>query len=381
MTDSPNTPLKIGLIVNPVAGMGGRVGLKGTDGQVDEAIKRGAKPIANQLATRALQAVAFKRPVSWLCGVEAYGENALRSVGFMGQVIAHNPELSHGEVTTALAQAMAKAGADLIVFAGGDGTARDIHAANLGQLPVLGIPSGVKMYSGVFARNAVSVGEVLNLIVSGKAVAYREVDVRDLDEAAMRDNKVVTRFFGKLWTILDQQLVQQMKGCSAVSDELIKEEIAAYVAEIAEPGELYLLGSGTTTQAVKEQMSGEQGSLLGFDAIVDGQMVAKDLWEAPMLSLLKKHLDLGHTAKIIITVTGGQGFLLGRGNQQLSPEVIKRVGIDNILVVATEEKIASLSGQPLWVDTRDTQLDAELCGLRPVLINYEAFLLYPVSAG
>lgn len=367
--------LRIGLIVNPCAGVGGPAGLRGSDGVYAQAIARGAQPRAGERARQFLRALAPQREhVVLLAWAGAMGADAARSAGWpveeLGSVAG---ETAAGD-TIAAARALRHAGVDLLLFAGGDGTARDICAAVGDSVPVLGIPAGVKMYSGVFAVSPEAAAEVVARLVQGRPVSISPAEVRDIDEAAFRADRVASRRYGELRCPGVAGFVQHIK-CGTPPDEAqARTEIGSFLAETLEPGALYLVGTGSTPKALLAAL-GLEGSLLGIDALCDGRLLGSDLLPAQMLDLLARH----ERRHLVLTATDGQGFLIGRGNQQLTPEVLRAVGPAGLLLVATPGKLARLDGRPLLVDSGDPALDVSLAGLREVVTGYEQAVLYRVQ--
>jgi predicted polyphosphate/ATP-dependent NAD kinase len=368
--------LTIGLIVNPLAGIGGATGLKGSDGAetVEEALKRGAVPQAPDRATRALAGLKGKA-VRLLCWGGAMGEQSARLAGLEPEVLAPAPLRSSPQDTRDAASAMLARGVDLLLFAGGDGTARDICDVVSTRVPVLGIPAGCKMHSAVYAVNPEAAGELLALLAEGGLVSLQDADVRDIDEAAFRQGIVRARHYGEMQVPADARFVQQVKCGGKADDALAQLELAAYVAEVVIPAHqgYWLMGSGSTVAEVMAQL-GLPNTLLGVDIIRGGQLVATDVTASAILDLIGEE-----PTRALMTVIGGQGHLLGRGNQQFSPTVIRRLGRDNLVVVATRSKLAELQGRPLLVDSGDPGLDRALCGLMPVICGYEDRLLVRVG--
>jgi predicted polyphosphate/ATP-dependent NAD kinase len=354
----------VGVVVNPVAGMGGPVGLKGTDGATTlaEARARGAVATAPERARRALARLAAEAPdVAVLVAPGVLGAEAATAAGLHPVPIGPVPS---GEATTAAdtraaAAAFAARDVDLILFAGGDGTARDVLDTVGGRVPVLGIPTGVKMHSAVFARSPEAAGNLAGLYLGrGRAqVRLREAEVMDIDEDAVRAGRVSARLHGYVRTPYERSLVQNAKAGPRVSDEEAAAAIAAAFARETEPGTLYLLGPGTTCRRVAEAL-GLEGTLLGVDAVRDGRLVGRDLTRGQIAALLAD----GGPARIVVSVTGGQGFLFGRGNQQFGPEILRRVGRENVVVLTTMEKLLSLAEPRLFVDTGDPETDRALAG-------------------
>lgn len=367
--------LRIGLIVNPLAGIGGATGLKGSDGAdtVAEALRRGAVPQAPARAARALQALAGL-PVEVCCWAGEMGEWSAREAGLAVQVLGQCPERTSAADTRAAAAALLAAGVDLLVFAGGDGTARDICDVVGLQRPVLGIPAGCKMHSAVYAVNPEGAGRLLAELARGGLVNVAEAEVRDIDEEAFREGVVRARHYGVMHVPQDGRFLQQVKCGSQGSDALEQVELAAWLVEQMQDDGYWLMGSGSTVAEVMKQL-GLPNTLLGVDVVRAGELVAADVSAATILEIV------GATAPVhaLITVIGGQGHLFGRGNQQFSPAVIRRIGRDNLRVAATRSKLVALAGRPLLVDTGDVALDRALCGLIPVHAGYEDVLLVRVA--
>jgi predicted polyphosphate/ATP-dependent NAD kinase len=370
--------MKLGLIVNPIAGMGGRVGLKGTDGQetLNKARMLGAVSTAPNRTVEALEKLApLKDSIEIITYPNEMGENEAREAGFEPTVIgAITPGNTTSEDTRAAASEIKDLGVDLILFAGGDGTARDIHAAVDGEIPVLGIPAGVKIQSGVFAINPARAGDIAARFMRGDLTTVRELEVMDIDEEAYRANRLSARLYGYLRVPFEEALVQGSKEATGGSEEISLEAIASEVVEEMNDDTFYIIGPGTTTKPIAEEL-GIEKTLLGVDVVENGRLVASDVNEEALLELIE-----GRRVKIIVTVIGGQGFIFGRGNQQISPEVIRRVGAENLIIVASPGKLATLKGRALLVDTGDPEVDEMLSGYRKVVIGYARRSVYKVRA-
>ncbi len=368
----------LGLIVNPVAGLGGRVGLKGSDGAE---IQRRARMMGAQSPAPARAEAALKRllPLKGNLKVMTYpgemGEDVVRRAGFEAIVIG---EIASGattaEDTVAAAREMSRRQACLILFAGGDGTARDVVRAVHDASPVLGIPAGVKILSGSFATSPLAAGDLARRFIEGTATGLREVEVLDLDEDGYREGRVSPRLYGYLRVPFDRRMLQPRKSPST-SDELgALLAIAADIVENMEEDIAYIIGPGTTTRPILTMM-GLQKTLVGVDVVCNRRLLSQDANEARLLDILGTH-----TGKIIVTPIGGQGFLFGRGNQQISPAVIQAVGGDNILVVSAPAKIHELHGRPLLVDSGDDETDGRLCGYVHVVTGYRERSVYRVTS-
>ncbi|RLI88685.1 MAG: ATP-NAD kinase [Archaeoglobales archaeon] len=354
------TKRKIGFIVNPIAGMGGSVGLKGTDGKAYKlALKLNAKPVAPIKALNFLNRLkAVKGAIELLTYPREMGENEAKQANLDFKVLGSIGEETTAEDTKRAAKDMLEAGVELIVFVGGDGTARDICEVIGDSLPVLGVPAGVKMHSSVFAVNARAAAEVVIEFVR-RALPLELREVMDVDEEAFRENRLSAKLYGFMKVPVKSDLVQSTKVATTEFDNQI--EIARYVAELMEPDVVYVIGPGTTTKAIADYMGFEK-TLLGVDVVLNGKTIVKDANEKQILSSIK-----GRKAKVIVTPIGGQGFIFGRGNQQISAEVLKILGKENIIVVSTRKKLAQTGF--LRVDVNE-EVDSALKGEIEVIVGY-----------
>ena len=376
--------LKLGLVINPMAGIGGSVGLKGSDGSdiVEQALAKGAQPLAEERTLSALSRIRDCVPGPVYTAAGAMGYDALSKAGIDAEVVYR----AAGQVTRAsdtlnAVTALCQQGIDLLMFAGGDGTARDVLNA-LRQhgmeerLTVVGIPAGCKIHSAVYAVTPLQAGELVAGLIKGQLYSVKSAEVMDLDEDAFRAGQVKASCYGYMHVPVDEQRMQAMKQGGVDSESLVLEDIAADFIDNMQDDVLYLMGSGTTTAAIMNAI-GLDDTLLGIDAVFNNELVARDLAERDILSLLND--ERYSAAKIVVTAIGGQGHVFGRGNQQFSPAVIRRVGRDNIIVVATRNKLRSLEGRPLRVDTGDSELDAELAGMKQIITGYEQRTLYRIG--
>ncbi|MDP9256930.1 MAG: NAD(+)/NADH kinase [Actinomycetota bacterium] len=357
---------RLGLIVNPLAGVGGRLAFKGSDdrGLVDQALNGGAARPAPDRARAALAALPQK--------VEVLAAGGAMGADLAGTAITEAVAESTAADTRAAAIALADAGVDLLLFAGGDGTAVDVLAAVGDRLPVIGIPAGVKMHSAVFGVNPRSAGELAAAFVAGRVRGDAPGEVMDIEESDLRAGLISPRLHGFLRVPVAPGLVQGGKARSAPAEAAAQAAVAAHAVELLD-GATALIGPGTTTRAVMAAL-GLPKSLLGVDVVQGDRLLAADADEETLLGLA------GPNAIVIVTPVGGQGFVLGRGNQQISPAVLWTIGVDRLLIVATEAKLAALGGRPLLVDTGDTELDAALAGYRRVVTGYRHETVYRVTA-
>lgn len=383
---------KIGLIINPIAGMGGSVGLKGTDNTAAEAFRRGAVPRAGERARAALsELLLIKEELCIYTSRGNMGGDLAKELGFCTVLRPETPDSRETELsmdagdlpealagtsaadTKGLAKWLLSENVELILFAGGDGTARDVYQAVELSACCVGIPAGVKIHSPVYAKNPRAAGRLALLWLTGKISKAEEEEVLDIDEEQYRKENISTRLYGYLRIPKERTFTQNRKAPTPLSDAATIESIAYEVIRQMEPDTYYIIGAGTTTRGIMEVL-GLKNTLIGVDLIRDKKLVASDLGGKELLSLIR-----GNKTKLIVTITGGQGYLFGRGNQQLTPEVIREVGKENIIIIATKTKLAALSGQPLLVDTYDEELNHSLCGYYKVISAWGEAIVCKVS--
>lgn len=371
---------KIGIIVNPVAGIGGRVGLKGSDGEaiLAKALELGAKP---ECPNKAVVAISqFKdfttEPLEIYTYPKEMGEDEVRAAGLEPIVIG---EINSGHTTPddtiRAAKEIFDVGVDLILFAGGDGTARNILDAVGEKIAVLGIPAGCKIHSAVYAINPKTAGKLVMEFLEGKVQDVKESEVMDIDEDAFRKGILRARLYGYMRVPNEKRMVQNLKSGRGYGEEAALDLVARYIAFNLERDVLYVMGTGSTVRGVMNKLE-LPNTLLGVDLVYNNEVLANDVNETEILSYLEKY----DSARIIITVIGGQGYLFGRGNQQLSPKVIRKVGLDNIRIIATKNKMFSLFAQPLLVDTGDEKLNEELSGYARVTVGYGESVMFKVHS-
>ncbi len=354
--------------------MGGSVGLKGTDGDIfKKAIKMGAKPITPDRVHTLLSSIKNKDKIHLLVAPGNMGANIIKDSGIDFDIIGNINQETTAEDTKRIAKLMKQQNIELLIFCGGDGTARDIHDAIGLSIPVVAIPSGVKMFSSVFAINPRAAAEIVDKFIK-ETVELQENEVLDINEDSFREGILDSRLYGYLNVPKVMNLLQAGKDGSKIgrSIEENKREIAQHVIENLDDDTLYLLGPGTTVKAITDQLNLTK-SLLGVDALYNDKIVGIDLNERGILELLNKHKK----AKIIVSPIGGQGFIFGRGNKQFTPKVLKKIGKKNVKIVSTEEKIKGL--RCLMVDTGDIKTDEMLKGLAKVIIGYKEELIIEIE--
>jgi predicted polyphosphate/ATP-dependent NAD kinase len=399
---------KLGLIINPVAGVGGSVALKGSDDMVKHALALGAELKANARAQTALTVLLPYQDEIVIYTVNSQmGEHAAKNLGFNVELVyqTRNDNTQASDTEQAISALLAEQ-VDIILFAGGDGTARNVAkivALNaeqnsqqysqqsswqkkLPQVPVLGIPAGCKIHSGVYAITPTAAGRVVELMVTKQLVTLTEGDVMDIDESLFRQGVVKAKRFGEMQIPSELRYVQAVKSGGKESDELVLHDISEDVIEFMSDNDenLFVIGSGSTTAFLMNEL-GLDNTLLGVDLVQNEALVASDVTEKELwhnLSLAKKTKQHVH---LVITLIGGQGHIFGRGNQQLSPRIIRFIidqvgGKENITIIATKTKLTALNNKPLISDTGDNELDQLLSGFMPISTGYKDQVLYPVSS-
>lgn len=375
------TPFRLGVLVNPLAGLGGSVALKGSDDVAEQALALGAEPKAQQ---RMLQALSLCRPhfnnIEFKTASGPMGADLLEQLGVTAQVLHQlEPEaVTTADDTTAAAAALLDSGVDLLLFAGGDGTARDICSllearSRSDRQVVLGVPAGVKIHSGVYGITPKASGEVVALMAQGELVSSMMAEVRDIDEVAFRQGQVRAKHYGEMRIPEALKFVQAVKMGGQEVKELVLDDICAEFIERMDPDCQYIMGSGSTVAAVMAEL-GFDNTLLGVDLIDCDGVIASDLTASQLL----EQIDHRPT-KLVVTLIGGQGHLFGRGNQQLSPQLLRHLGADNIIILATKSKLEALEGRPMISDTGDPELDVALAGWYPIITGYHDEVLYPLQ--
>ncbi len=371
--------LRLGLIVNPLAGIGGPAAQKGSDGsELQAAAAAGQYALTSPSRARTflqlLQPFAHQFELWTVPG--AMGERVAREASLNVNLIDYVPgQPTNGHDTERAAGLLAKAGMDLIVFVGGDGTARDVCRALDERQLVLGVPAGVKMHSSVYAVNPQAAAEVVQQILAGELVSVNEGEVRDIDEEAFRAGLVKSRWFGTLQVPDEARYIQQVKQGGVEVEALVLDDIAADIAEWMTDDLLTIFGPGSTTQQVLQNL-GRPSTLLGIDLFLGDRLLKPDATANDIEESLNNH---NGPVALFITAIGGQGHIIGRGNQQLTAEVLQRIGRDNLHVIATRTKLKNLQNRPLLMDSGDPVLDKAWGGYISVLTGYHDRVLYPIG--
>jgi predicted polyphosphate/ATP-dependent NAD kinase len=369
---------RIGLVVNPIAGLGGPAGLKGSDGDDIRERTAGRVARAGLRAAQSLEAIAFAgfRP-QLLTVTGSMGANSAASAGWRWRELPLRPPArTTAADTRAAVGACERAHVDLILFAGGDGTAIEVLRAVGDRVPVIGIPAGVKMHSGAFALSAAAAGSLAARFLMSSRRQTFAADVLDLDEEALRRGELAGGLRGVVQVPAVPELVQNAKVRSpAVEGAAIASAARAFVHEMKADA-TYVIGPGTTTGAILAEL-GLAHTLLGVDVVRDHRLVAVDVDDHRLVAALGPG-----PVVLVLTPVGGQGFLLGRGDQQIGPPTLERCGPDGIVVIATEAKLGALRGRPLFVDTGDRALDARVVGggYVRVVVGEGRFARYPIVA-
>lgn len=367
---------KVGFLINPIAGMGGKVGLKGTDGLdvLELAIERGALPESNTKAEKALEKLqVLKEELVFLTASGLMGENALKKIGLNFEVIYETSALTNQEDTLALLEGFKREKVDFILFVGGDGTARDVANVIGLDIPVIGVPAGVKIHSPVYAVSPEAAGMLASQYTSEGLLDLVEMEVIDIDEEAFRQDEIITRLYNYLRVPKDDVYLQHLKSPSPQSESEAQVSVALAIIDEMEAGSFYIIGSGTTTARILDELELPK-TVLGVDIIKDKKLVAKDVNEQEILDIIGDH-----TAKLVVTPIGGQGYILGRGNQQLSAKVLSQIKKENLIILSTPSKLRELNKKPLLVYTGDEEVDKQLSGYYRVVVGYDSYSMFKVE--
>ena len=356
---------RLGLIVNPIAGMGGSVGLKGTDGEIyKQALKLGAEPVTPKKTKELLSNIIKKNKINMVVAPQKMGEEYIKDFDINFKVIGKVGKETSVEDTKKILGKMLNYGIKLLIFVGGDGTARDVYDVIDSKIPVVAVPAGVKVFSSVFAVSVRAAAEMVEAFIKGTDLT--EEEVLDIDEKAFRENRLASRLYGYLIVPNVAKFLQVGKEASSIDKSSVenKKEIAKYIIENMDKKVLYLVGPGTNIKAITDEINLPK-TLLGVDAIFNNKMAGIDLNEKDILKLFKKYKK----KKIIITPIGGNGFIFGRGSKQFTPEVIKKTGRENIIIVGNKNKINKLDC--LRVDTGELEVDKLFGGYMKVIMGYK----------
>jgi predicted polyphosphate/ATP-dependent NAD kinase len=371
---------RLGLVINPYAGVGGPSALKGSDHKdsLKIALDRGVEPKANQRVIEMLSALQTNlTEIHIITASGSMGGSACQGFSLASiNIVFDTPEHTTASDTQSAVQLINHEHVDLLVFVGGDGTARDVFSMIGDKQTVLGLPAGVKMHSAVFAVTPKAVASVIDSMINHRLVAARMAEVRDIDEEAFSQGLVKTRYFGEMQIPDDQLLVQSVKCSGLLDDEIMLDELCAYVAETIDYDDtLYILGSGGTLKHLKSTLGIAEPTLLGVDVWYKGNVLHHDAHEQQLFDLVRTH----NKVQITLSVIGGQGIVLGRGNQQISARLINAVGVDSLQFISTQTKLLALNGKPLSVDSGSDELNKRLSGFHKIICGYEDFVLYEIT--
>ena len=371
--------LKIGFLMNPYAGIGGPAGYKGSDlSELQNAAAKGA--LALCAPGRAQTFWQLLKPhlddLTVMAAPAQMGGHYLCQWNIAHTTITQTiPSQTTAEHTFEAAAALVACGIDLLLFVGGDGTARDVYSAVGSQALVLGIPSGVKMHSGVYAINPQCAAQLVIRMLAGDLIVESQQEVRDIDEDSFRKGRVCAKHFGEMRVPAAAEFVQAVKQGGIESEALVLLDIADHLRETFADDALIIWAPGSTTFGLLAEW-GHEGTLLGVDVLCPRKGLIKDVDAIQLTQLLAKHAG---PVELVLTAIGGQGHIIGRGNQQLTPAILHKIGRDHVHVVATKTKLQTFDGRPLLMDSGDAQLDASWCGLIRVITGYRDSVIYPVG--
>jgi len=379
--------VRIGILANPDAGLGGRLGLKGSDGQAELARSKGAEDrsgprLASMLGHFSRIHRTESSQIEWITSTGRMGTEWIPvelEIGTISEVHQSPGKTSASDTQDAVARLLEN-GIDLLVYSGGDGTTRDIVSSlsesKTPELPVIGVPSGVKMHSGCFASSPKAAAEVLSAWIQGDLLVS-STEVLDLDEELYRKGKWVVRLYAEAFSPNSPRWMQGSKELiQTESEEEIIIGLSNHIEEsIVDEGHLVIWGSGGTLREIGGNI-GFELTTLGIDATIGSEKVGTDLAESGIIEILDSH---DGPVTLLLSPMGGQGFLIGRGNLQLSPSVLSSIGVDNIMGVVTPAKL--LTVRALRIETGDDSLDQEFASKRymKVLQGYRTTRILPVS--
>ena len=358
---------RIGVLVNPDAGLGGKLGFKGSDGRAEEARLSGAKDRAGPRISETMgyisKMIQSKKCLDidlFICGGKM-GFDWIQEIPFSNvKVIGDWQGKTSAEDTSLAVELLLDENVDLILYAGGDGTTRDIieklNLLDSSELPLIGVPSGVKMYSGCFAEDTQAAAEVLAAWINGE-LGFSTTEVLDMDEDSYRMGEWKIDMFGQATTPASPLWIQGSKHqIQAIGEDEVLESLSEHILELyLKDDYLIVWGAGGSLNKIAK-LCGLSTTLLGIDITKGNELIGTDLSEKELISILEDSSD--EKIVLLLSPMGGQGFLIGRGNLQLSPDVLRKIGIENIMGVATPAKLLSISR--IRIDTGDISLDKEI---------------------
>lgn len=366
---------KIGFLVNPIAGLGGQAGMKGSD-SLNGRMAASGLGYKKTAAAKALECMTRIKDETGFLLIAPEGEmggNILKKAQIPYESLGNHREITTKEDTLHYAQLLKDADVDLLVFCGGDGTARDIYEAVGEQLPILAVPAGVKMYSACYAVSPYQAGELLRNFIQGDPMPFEYREIMDIDETHLDDPSVAPALYGFLQSIHDKRRLQRAKEICP-EDPSGRERLTDYIISTMNEHTLHIIGPGSTTYCLKEKLEG-RGTLRGVDVAKGKKIILRDADERSLYKLLGN----GIPARIVVTCIGGNGFIFGRGNQQISPRIIRMVSKENLILAVTKEKLVTLKGNPMLVDTGDRNTDRYLCGHYKIRVSSRETVLYRVD--
>lgn len=353
--------VRLGLLVNPDAGLGGRLGLKGSDGQAEIARSRGAQDRSGPRMRSMLDhLITISKEnlegIQWYVSEGRMGTDWILPAISSLEVIHSSNNSTNADDTSELVRSMIGSDIDLLVYAGGDGTTRDVVAAlseyGRPELPIIGVPTGVKMHSGCFASSPKAAAEVLSAWLKGDLL-LSSTEVLDLDEELYREGKWVVRLYAEANTPASPRWMQGSKmRVEASGEEEIIQGLADHIKETLIDDQMMIIwGSGGTLRTIGGILGFELNTL-GIDITLGANIIGSDLNENDILSALQEHQG---DVILLLSPMGGQGFLIGRGNLQLSPDVLRIIGEDRVLGIVTPAKMVTL--RSLRIETGDPEMD------------------------
>ena len=375
---------RIGVLVNPDAGLGGKLGLKGSDGQAEIARSMGAEDRSGPRMEKMLtyfSSIDRTQNIEWVTSDGRMGGDWFPNK-FNDEIefIHSSKGKTSASDTSDVVKLLLESEIEILIYGGGDGTTRDIvsnlQKNNNPELPIIGVPSGVKMHSGCFATSPKAAAEVLSSWIRGDLLVSN-TEVLDLDEEKYRQGKWIVRLYAEAMTPNSPKWMQGSKELIQTdSEEEIIQGISEHIFEsLVQEDRMIIWGSGGTLRTIGKILSFNL-TTLGIDISVGNSQTATDVNEQEISQHIQSHSG---PISLLLSPMGGQGFLIGRGNLQLSPKVITMIGIENIIGIVTPSKL--LSVRKLRIDSGDDELDSEFSELKymKVIQGYRTTRILPIE--